>query len=297
MKKIIKVGSRDSFLAVAQTNLVLDQLKKYHPDIDWQLVTMKTTGDRILDRSLEKIGGKGLFIKELERALRDGEIDLAVHSLKDIPMELPEDLPILAYFPRGDPRDVLVLPSPHSQEFFHMIGSSSSRRRVQLQHLWDGISVSSVRGNIQTRLQKLDAGTFDALVLAAAGLQRAGLSYRINRYFSTDEMLPAAGQGILAIQGRRDDFPLDLSCVHHPATAFAAEAEREFIRILQGGCTSPMAAYGQVFGQELHLTGLYYREEREDYFRRSCSGPLEQARLLGEALAKSMKKEAEKDRE
>lgn len=294
MKKTIKVGSRDSFLAVAQTNLVLGQLKQCHPEIDWQLVTMKTTGDRILDRSLEKIGGKGLFIKELDRALQCGEIDLAIHSLKDIPMEVPEDLPILAYFQRGDPRDALVLPSHPSQESPHIIGSSSSRRRIQLQQLWTGISVASVRGNIQTRLQKLDAGAYDALVLAAAGLQRAGLSYRISRYFSIDEILPAAGQGILAVQGRPNCLPFDLSCIHHPASAAAAQAEREFVRALQGGCTSPVAAYGQVAGQELRLTGLYYREEQGDFFRSSCSGPLEQARQLGESLAESMKKEAER---
>lgn len=294
MKKTIKVGSRDSFLAVAQTNLVLEQLKQCHPEIDWQLVTMKTTGDRILDRSLEKIGGKGLFVKELDRALQCGEIDLAIHSLKDIPMEVPEDLPILAYFQRGDPRDALVLPSHPSQAFPRMIGSSSSRRRIQLEQLWSGISVASVRGNIQTRLQKLDAGTYDALVLAAAGLQRAGLSYRISRYFSIDEILPAAGQGILAVQGRRDCLPLDLSCIHHLASAAAAQAEREFVRALQGGCTSPVSAYGQVAGQELRLTGLFYREEQKDFFRSSCSGPLEQARQLGESLAESMKKEAEK---
>lgn len=292
MKKIVKIGSRDSALAIAQANLIVNHLRQCHPELDCELITMKTTGDRILDRSLEKIGGKGLFVKELDRALRCGEIDLAVHSLKDIPMDLSEDLPIVACFQRGDPRDALVLPLSPRQTPPHVVGSSSSRRRIQLQRLWEGVSVASVRGNIQTRLQKLDAGDYDALILAAAGLQRAGLSHRISRYFSTDEILPAAGQGILAVQGRKNDVPVDLSCIHHPASAAAATAEREFVRMLQGGCTSPIAAYAQVSGGEIHLTGLYYREEQNDFFRSSCTGPLEQARQLGEWLAKSMKKEA-----
>ena len=296
MKRVIKIGSRDSLLAVAQTKLVMERIQRVHPELTLELVTMKTTGDRILDRSLEQIGGKGLFVKELERALLSGKIDLSIHSLKDMPMEQPEELPIVAFFERGDPRDALVLPCLSKEENVLVpktIGSSSARRRIQLKKLFHTANVANVRGNIVTRLQKLDSGAYDALVLSAAGLQRVGLSQRISRYFTTEEMIPAAGQGILAVQGRlHEDFPF-LSAINCPLSTAAALAEREFVRTLNGDCTSPVAAYGQIHGNELRLSGLYYRENKGDFFTSCLTGSVDQARRLGGQLAVTMRKEAE----
>lgn len=292
MKRIIKIGSRSSLLAVAQTRLVMEQIQRCHPELTLELVTMKTTGDRILDRSLEQIGGKGLFIKELDQALLRGEIDLSVHSLKDMPMELPEELPIAAHFERGDPRDALVLPCGYEGGSPNVVGTSSFRRRLQLKRIWNGVSTADVRGNIVTRLNKLDSGEYNALVLAAAGLQRADLAHRISRYFSTDEIVPAAGQGILAVQGRLHEDLSYLTCVNNPSSTAAAIAEREFVRILDGGCTSPVAAFAQIEGNELRLTGLYYQEDREDYFLSSITGEPGQARKLGYQLANRMRQEA-----
>lgn len=297
MNRVIKIGSRDSLLAVAQTKLVMERIQKSHPELTLELVTMKTTGDRILNQSLEQIGGKGLFVKELDLALLHGKIDLAVHSLKDMPMELPEELPFAAFFERGDPRDALVLPCSYAAVekplLPNKIGSSSARRRLQLKQLFQTAEVANVRGNIITRIQKLDAGEYDALVLAAAGLQRAGLTQRISRYFSTEEIIPAAGQGILAVQCRKREpfsFLNDINC---PISTAAALAEREFVRTLNGGCTSPVAAYAQIHGNELRLTGLYYRENKGDFFTSRLAGSMDQARQLGSRLAEAMSKEAE----
>ncbi|RHT45864.1 hydroxymethylbilane synthase, partial [Butyricicoccus sp. AM29-23AC] len=193
---MIKVGSRDSRLAVVQAEEVMRRLG------ECELVTMKTTGDKILDRTLDKVGGKGLFVKELDRALAAGEVDLTVHSLKDVPMEQPDGLPLIAFPKRADARDALVLPENGNWDREKPIGCSSARRRVQLSRLFPGIEVKPVRGNVQTRLRRLDSGEYGALVLAAAGLHRLGLENRISRYFSPEEMLPAAGQGILAVQAR-----------------------------------------------------------------------------------------------
>ena len=175
-----------------------------------ELVTMKTTGDQILNRTLEQIGGKGLFVKELDQALRDGRVDFTVHSLKDLPLDVPEDLPLAAFSQRADPRDVLVLPAGAAAlDPAKPIGCSSRRRQLQLRALYPGMEFAPVRGNVLTRLRKLDEGAYSALVLAAAGLQRLGLLDRISRYFSVEEMLPAAGQGILAVQTRRG---VDCAC-------------------------------------------------------------------------------------
>ena len=191
MKKII-VGSRESTLAVVQSQTVVDYIKTHVPQADVRLLTMKTTGDRILDRTLDQVGGKGLFVKELDLALREKRADITVHSLKDVPMQLAEDLPLLAFSKREDPRDVLVLPKgERSLPPDLPIGSSSLRRRLQLQKLFPGHEIRPVRGNLQTRRRKLDEGQYGALVLAAAGLIRLGLEGRISRYFSTEEILPA----------------------------------------------------------------------------------------------------------
>ena len=180
----ITVGSRESKLAVIQSNIVIDALKKSHPEIDVELLTMKTTGDKILDKTLDKIGGKGLFVKELDKALMDGRADLTVHSLKDMPMQVSEDLPLIAFSKREDPRDVLVLPNGVDKlDRSKPIGSSSKRRQLHLKKLYPDMEVKPIRGNLQTRLKKLDDGEFSAIVLAYAGLKRLGLENRVSKVF------------------------------------------------------------------------------------------------------------------
>ena len=209
--KTIRVGSRESRLAVVQSELVMDAIRAAHPEVGLELVTMKTTGDKILDRTLDKVGGKGLFVKELDAALLDGRVDLTVHSCKDLPMEEDPRIPLAGFSRREDPRDVLVLPQGAEElDPSRPIGCASARRAVQLRALFPGVAVAPVRGNVLTRLRKLDEGQFSALVLAAAGLKRLGLEERITRYFTVEELLPAAGQGILALQTRAGE---ELSCL------------------------------------------------------------------------------------
>ena len=289
-KRIVRIGSRDSKLAVMQTELMIHAVTKYHPEIQFELVTMKTTGDIILNQTLDKIGGKGLFVKELDIALAEGRIDCCVNSLKDMPIEENPDFPITALPKRGDPRDVLVLPQmQHFENITAQIGSSSFRRQIQLKKLFPSCHCLPVRGNIITRLQKLDCGEFSSLVLAGAGLQRVGLSERISRYFSTDEMIPAAGQGILAVQSRKNEDVSFLSCIHNKESEYAALAERAFVRTLDGGCSSPIAAYAQIHGTELKLTGLYAKEHQWEYIIDSVIGNTDNAVQLGEQLAQTMK--------
>ncbi len=258
MKKIM-VGSRDSKLAIAQTQLLLNYIKWNCPDVEAEMLTMKTTGDKILHKRLEEIGGKGLFVRELDAALRENRTQLSVHSLKDLPMETEPDLPVLGFSVREDERDVLVLPEGADKlEPGLPIGTSSLRRKLQLQKLYPENKVEMIRGNVQTRLQKLDEGRYGGLVLAAAGLKRLHLEHRISRYFSCEEMLPAAGQGILAVQGRADmDYGFLEGFFDADAEA-AALSERAFVRELGGGCSSPVAAHAVVKGEEITLTGLYY---------------------------------------
>lgn len=293
MCKKIVVGSRDSKLAVAQTVLVLDQIKKANPGLSIELVTLKTTGDKILDKTLDKIGGKGLFVKELDQALMDGRIDLAIHSLKDMPMETPKELPILAYPKRGEMRDVLVLPknSRPGSYYLKKVGTSSARRQLQLSKLYPIAYMESIRGNIVTRLKKLDEGEYSALVLAGAGLVRIGLEHRIYKYFEPEEMLPAAGQGILAIQGRKDFDTSILEKINHKETQYAAMAERSFVRALNGGCSSPIAAYAKISGGTLTLTGLHYNETTSQHAIDSIKGAMEDGEALGRTLANQLKGE------
>lgn len=294
MKKIIRVGSRDSKLAVMQTKLVMQQIVEQNPDIELELITLKTTGDKILNKTLDKIGGKGLFVKELDQALYDGKIDISVHSLKDVPMELAKDIPLVAFAKRGEPRDVLVLPqNTIEKEMKLKIGSSSARRKLQLKKLFHDAKVDSIRGNIITRLQKLDDGEYSSLILAGAGLIRAGLEYRISRYFSVEEMIPAAGQGILAIQARSDFDCSILEKVNHKETMYQALAERSFVRELDGGCSSPIAAFAQTDRKELKLMGLYYSEKTKEHSIDSVTGKIEDAEGLGKKLAEQLREKME----
>ena len=285
----IKIGSRESRLAVIQSQLVMDAIAAAHPDVTLELVTMKTTGDKILDRTLEQIGGKGLFVRELDQALRDGRADFTVHSLKDMPMETPEDLPLVAFSDRADPRDCLVLPAGVTQwDRSKPVGCASKRRQLQLKALYPELIVLPVRGNVQTRLRKLDSGEYGALVLAAAGLKRLGLEGRIARYFEPTELLPAAGQGILAVQTRRGMDTAVLDAVRDEAGTCCALAERAFVRALGGGCTSPVAAYATVDGDTLTLTGLYVSSDETVVKKETRTGPKAQAEALGAALAREM---------
>ena len=287
----IRIGSRESKLAVIQSRMVMDAIARTVPEAELELVTMKTTGDRILNKTLDQIGGKGLFVKELDQALRDGRADFTVHSLKDMPMEVPADLPLAAFSRREDPRDVLVLPEGVTElDRSKPIGCSSRRRQLQLKALFPGVEIRPVRGNVQTRLAKLGAGEFSALVLAAAGLKRLGLEGRISRYFSTDEILPAAGQGILAVQTRQGVDTSCLSAVRDEDAGCCALAERAFVRALDGGCTSPVAAHAVVAGEQLTLTGLYVSPDETVVRKGAMTGLKADAERLGQALAEALRK-------
>lgn len=288
----IRFGSRESRLAVIQSRMVMDAVQRACPQAELELVTMKTTGDKILDRTLDQIGGKGLFVRELDQALREEKVDFTVHSLKDMPMEIPEDLPLAAFSKRGDPRDVLVLPEGVQElDKTKPIGCSSRRRQLQLKRLYPDFDIQPVRGNVQTRLQKLDGGQYCALVLAAAGLKRLGLEERISRSFSTEEILPAAGQAILAVQARKGTDTSVLNTFHDEDAACCALAERAFVRTLDGGCTSPVAAYAQVEGEELILTGLYVSPDETVMRRGMTRGRKKDAEALGLKLALELKGE------
>lgn len=294
-KKKIIIGSRDSKLAVMQTELVMEQIRKCNPDLELELITLKTTGDLILDKTLDKIGGKGLFVKELDQALLDGRIDIAIHSLKDMPMDISDDLPIVALPKRGDVRDALILPEGKTlenldrNEIFSNIGSSSNRRKLQIEKLYEDVKTTAVRGNIITRLSKLDRGEYSALILAAAGLHRVGLQNRISKYFSVEEMIPAAGQGILSIQARKDLDVSFLEAVNDQLSTYCATAERSFVRVLNGGCSSPIAAHAIVSGNEIKLIGLHYNEETKEHIIDSIVGNVLKAEALGEALANKLR--------
>mgnify|MGYP001637888471 CR=1 FL=1 len=290
----IVIGSRDSKLAVIQSEMVIDAIRAFDPGLDVELVTMKTTGDMILDKTLDKIGGKGLFVKELDRALMDGRADLTVHSLKDMPMEVSGALPLLAFSRREDPRDALVLRKGLAElPEKPVIGSSSLRRKLQLEKLFPDAEIRPVRGNLQTRLRKLDEGQFDAIVLAYAGIKRLGLEERVSRLFSPEEILPAACQGILAVQGRAGyEIPF-LKDFDDEEARLAALAERSFVRILDGGCSSPVAAYAEIHGGGITITGFYVDEKENQYTDRISGGKYE-GEALGRELALSMKASLEK---
>ena len=294
-KKNIVIGSRESKLAVIQSEQVLNYINENSDNTEATLLTMKTTGDKILDKTLDKIGGKGLFVKELEKALFDKRSDISVHSLKDMSMEVPEELPLIAYSKREDPRDVLVLPTGADNiDFSKPVGCSSFRRMLQLKELYPEIEFKSVRGNVITRLEKLDSGQYSALVLAAAGLKRLGLEGRISRYFEPEEMLPAAGQGILAVQERKDEDYSYLNGYNNKESEYSAIAERSFVRFLNGGCSSPVAAFAVIEDDNMTLTGLYYDPDTGEYLKGSIKGEKKDGENLGIELARRLRKECRK---
>ena len=283
------VGSRESKLAVIQSEMVIDAIRKFDSTIDVELVTMKTTGDIILDKTLDQIGGKGLFVKELDKALMEKRADLTVHSLKDMPMEVAGDLPLLAFSEREDPRDALVLRAglerlPQNP----IIGCSSKRRKLQAQKLYQTADIRPIRGNVQTRLAKLDEGQYDAIILAYAGLKRLNLEARSSKLFSTEEILPAACQGILAVQGRNGYEVPFLKDFADEEARLVALAERSFVRTLDGGCSSPVAAYAVIDGDEITIKG-YYVDEEENQYIDEIKGSKYQGESLGRELALRMK--------
>lgn len=288
MKKI-RVGSRESKLAVIQSEIIMDIIRKNCPDTEVELVTMKTTGDKILNTTLDKVGGKGLFVKELDRALLEKEVDITVHSLKDVPMELDERLPLIAYTKCEYPNDVIVLPKGVSElDLSKPIGSSSMRRNIQLKKLFPDARIEPVRGNVLTRLEKLDRGDFGALVLARAGLTRLGLGDRISRIFTETEMIPAAGQGVIAVQARAGESFEFTKYINDIKSQICVEAERAFVKELDGGCSSPIAAHAVLDGDNITITGLYVddrNEERTD----KITGNIQNHVELGIELAKRIK--------
>lgn len=290
LREMFKVGSRESRLAVVQSQMVVDHLRAAHPELEVELVTMKTTGDVILDRRLDQVGGKGLFVKELDIALMERRTDCSVHSLKDLPMEVPAELPVLCYSRREDPRDVLVFPAgADSRDESLPIGTSSPRRELQLRRLFPDAAFESIRGNLQTRLRKLDEGQFGAIVLAAAGLKRLGLGERIGMYLPVEDVIPSAGQGILAVQGRTDTDPALFDGFADGEAAIAARAERAFVRRLDGGCSSPIAAHAVIEGDAVTLLGLYYDEATGAARRGRIEGRAADAETIAAELADDLR--------
>ncbi len=261
-RKQIVLGSRTSRLAMWQTRFVIEQLQQAWPDLDCQIEPFVTKGDKRLDQPLPQIGGKGLFTRELEQALRDGRIDLAVHSLKDLPVEDGDGLTLGAIIGRADVRDVLVTAANGntlgSLPLEAVVGTSSLRRQAQLLYARPDLRVRSIRGNVETRIRKVNEGQYDATVLAAAGVTRLALDEHISQWLPLEVMLPAPGQGALGVQCRaEDEATLELlSTIHQPAIAAAVTAERSFLQHLGGGCATPVAAYAVQGKKGLHMTGL-----------------------------------------
>jgi len=296
MKDHLVIGSRGSKLALRQAQMVKTELESLQPSLAVRVEIIKTSGDVNTD-PLSVIGGKGVFTKELEEALLDGRIDLAVHSLKDLPTIIPEGLVIGAICKREDPRDALVLKgSPEGVASLRAlpkgatVGTSSPRRLAQLKHLRNDLVINDLRGNVDTRLRKLDEGQYDALVLACAGLRRLGLDNRISAPLPPSEMLPAVGQGALGIETRAGDASAieAVSKLDHKFTRLACLAERAFLRSLGGGCQLPIAAYAVVREKRIRLDGLVADPQGKRIVRDRVSGALDAAEELGTLLAEQL---------
>ena len=286
----IKIGTRGSALALAQSRWVADQIAGHNPGCRVELVVIKTTGDKITNVPLAQIGGKGLFIKEIEEALLTGQVDLAVHSLKDMPAEVPEGLILGAVPPREDCRDAFI-----SSRYANIseipaggrVGTGSLRRRVQLLHRRPDLSIVPLRGNVDTRLKKMETLGLDALILAAAGLNRLGLAHLYRGSVPEADMLPAVGQGALGLEVRTQDRELRerLAFLDDPPTRLAVTAERAFLARLEGGCVVPVAARGRVEGELLHLEALISDLEGRRVLRDRRTGPVADAAGLGTRMA------------
>lgn len=300
-KQTITIGSRGSRLALWQSEWVRAQIEKNHSQLEVRIEIIRTTGDVMLSAPLAQIGGKGVFTKELEEALLDGRIDLAVHSLKDLPTKLPDGLAIAAITEREDARDALILrhdfqmesPSIAKLPEGAIVGTSSLRRLAQLKHLRPDLGIKDLRGNVDTRLRKLDTGDYDAIILAAAGLRRLGFTERISANLETSEMLPAVSQGALGIETRAMDERVIniLSVLDDARTRAACTAERALLASLGGGCQVPIAAHAVVNEDRLQLDGLVAGLSGDTVIRNQTEGAAHQAEKLGQSLAETLRTE------
>lgn len=293
MKEKIVIGTRNSKLALWQTNYVAEQLRKTYPRLQIEIVEIMTKGDKILDVPLAKIGGKGLFTKELEVDLISGKIDLAVHSLKDMPTQLPEGLALGAVTKRLHSGDAFVSNKYASLEELPqgaVVGTSSLRRKAQLLHHRPDLQIKDLRGNVQTRLAKLDQGDYDAIVLAVAGLKRLGYEQRILEVLPQSVCLPAVGQGALAIEVRAEDEDVKelLKFLDDEDTRIATTAERAFLALLEGGCQVPVGVYAEVKGNELKAEGIIASLDGSELYRDAKRGALAEAAEIGRALAQEL---------
>lgn len=286
----IVIATRQSPLALWQAEHVQRRLKEAHPELEVELLKMTTQGDKILDTPLAKIGGKGLFVKELEQGLLDGRADIAVHSMKDVPVELPEGLHLPVILDREDPRDAFVSNKYDTFEALPQgakLGTSSLRRQCQLSALRPDLDVISLRGNVGTRLKKLDDGEYDAIILAAAGLMRLELAERITAKISTDTCLPAIGQGAVGIECRNDDPRVNdiISVLNDESTHIRVAAERALNHRLEGGCQVPIGGHAEIDGNNLRLRALVGSPDGSEMIRGEVNGTLEEAEKLGVELA------------
>lgn len=293
MSKTVRIATRKSKLAMWQAEHIQARLASLYPELTIELVPMSTRGDIILDTPLAKIGGKGLFVKELEAAMLEGRADLAVHSMKDLPVEFPPGLELHTICESEDPRDAFV--SNHYQSLNELpegavVGTCSLRRRCQVKERFPHLIINDLRGNVQTRLRKLDEGQFDAIILAASGLIRLELGERITSFIPVEDSLPANGQGVLGIEVRSDDDEIKalLEPLQCPTTRYRVLAERAMNRRLQGGCQVPIGAFAVVDGDHLSLRGLVGDPDGAEVIREEIQGPVEQAEALGIELAEKL---------
>jgi hydroxymethylbilane synthase len=289
-QKIIKIATRQSPLALWQAEYVVARLKQAHPGIKTELVKMMTKGDKILDAPLAKIGGKGLFVKELEQGMLDGLADIAVHSMKDVPVTFPEGLHLAVILPREDPRDAFV--SNHYKSLEDLpedakIGTSSLRRQCQIAERFPSAKILSLRGNVNTRLAKLDAGNYDAIILAAAGLKRLGFINRITQLLDSSVSLPAIGQGAVGIECRRVDIEINalLSPLADRESTIRVSAERAMNERLNGGCQVPIAGFSEIQGDQLYMRGLVGEPDGSTMYRAEKTGSIVDAEKIGQAIA------------
>lgn len=290
---ILKIGTRGSKLALAQSHWVKEKIEGEHSHIRVELVRIKTTGDKILDSPLSEIGGKGLFVKEIQDALLEKRIHVAVHSMKDVPAELPEPLTISIFPEREDPHDALISKGDQTLDRLprgSKVGTSSLRRKVQLLYLRPDLELVPLRGNVDTRLRKLESGELQAIILATAGLKRLGLASRITQRISSRQLMPAIGQGALGLEVRRDNTTtIDLiRFLNHGPTEMTVRAERAFLRELEGGCQVPIAAIGSLNDEKLHLRGMVANLDGTEVLKDEITGEKDKAEELGITLAKRL---------
>jgi hydroxymethylbilane synthase len=292
-KPVIKIGTRGSKLALTQSNMIREMILTQHPDIHVELVIIKTKGDKITDSPLSKIGGKGLFVKEIEEALLDKKVDIAVHSIKDVPAILPPGLNIPIYPERENPADAFL--SIKYRRFTDLpqgarVGTGSLRRSSQLLNKRPDLEIVAIRGNVDTRIKRLEAGEFDAIILAAAGLNRLGLSSKITELLSPPEYIPAVGQGALGIEVRGNDIECSrlLEFLNHNETAIAVRAERAFLHRLEGGCQVPIGAYAFIDKEKIVINGMVSDLTGGMVIRASLKGGIENPEQTGKTLAEQL---------